>query len=237
MTIPIDPIGAGQVGVGFLKYGYNWWRTQRPINRVLGDISNPDTATNIFIRDLIIPPGSALISHDSGRIGHVPNVHELWPRVEGISLAYILNVLGQVGKTRNINVIEMSKDHGSWNGNVIVLGAQAQKCFDFYKQMENVAYVMDPELRHTSNGQPVPREHGFGYGMILKTRNPHSEGVGLLIGGYGVLGTEAAGHYFLHHCADLGRRFGKKCFGVIVPASVTAGIESTERLERYDKEY
>src|SRR5690349_23157647 len=167
MTVPIvDPIGVGQMGFGFLKYGYNWWKTQRPINRVLGDISNPDSATNIFVRDLMIPPGSPLISHDSGGIGHVPNVHELWPRVEGISLAYVLNVLGQVGKTRNINVIEMSKDPGSWLGNVIVLGAQAQKCLDFYRQMENVAYVMDPELRHTSNGQMVPKENGYGYGMI-----------------------------------------------------------------------
>ena len=75
-----------------------------------------------------------------------------------------------------------------------------------------------------------------GEGGILKTINPYfNDGVGFLIGGYGVLGTEAANYYFLKYAVNLGIQFGERCFGIIVRASITAGVGSTERLTTYDK--
>lgn len=236
MTIPVDPIGAVQVSLGMFKAIKNWWSSQRPIVRVLGGIADNNRLTRIFVRDFEIPPGALLLSRDSGGVGQVPNVLELWPRVEGLALANLLNVMGQVGKSQKIQVIEMSKDQGLWEGDLVVLGAQAQKCFDFYKQMKCVAYYMDPELRDGASRALVKKEPGFGYGIILKCQNPHtSGGVAFLIGGYGVLGTEAAGYYFKKHCADLGRLFGRRYFGVVVRASVTAGVESTERIVELDR--
>lgn len=236
MTIPVESISTLQVAYSLIKATKNWWSNQRPIGKVLQSITKNEKRIRIFIRDFEIPAGALLLSREAGRIGQVPNVHELWPRVEGVALANVLNVLGQVGKKDNIEIIEMSKDTGLWDSNIIVLGAQAQKCFDFYDQMENVAYCMNPELRDATNNELIPKEEGYGYGIILKTINPYtSNGIGLLIGGYGVLGTEAAGYYFRKKCRDLGKRFDKKCFGVIVRASITAGIESTQRLESFDK--
>ena len=102
--------------------------------------------------------------------------------------------------------------------------------------MDNVAYRIDTELRDTSTGKVITREPGYGYGIILKAKNRYaSNGVGLLVGGYGVLGTEAASYYFRRYCAELGKRFGNRCFGVVVRASVTAGVQSVERLDSFDK--
>lgn len=240
MTVPaIDPIGAAQAGVGLLKACKDWWRHQRPICRLLEGVADNRRLVRIFIRDFFVPPGSPLLAHGPGGVGYVPNVIELWPRVEGLAMASIFSVLGRVGKTANIEVVEMSKDPGLWDSDIIVLGAQAQKCFDFYTQMQHVAYRMDnAEIRDAATNAAITRESGYGYGIILKTRNPHhASGIGFLIGGYGVLGTEAAAYYFRKHAADLGRLFGKKGFGIIVRASVTAGIESTMRLKDFDRSF
>ena len=236
MPFPIDPIEAGQVSYGLLKVVRNYWVSQKPIVKVLQGLASNEKLTRIFVRDFVIPPGNPLISMDRGGVGQVPNVHELWPRVEGIAMADLLNLMGQAGKTKNIEIVEMSKDPGLWDSDMVVLGAQAQKCLDFYNQMKNVAYRMDPELRDNATSALVNKDPGYGYGIILKCQNPRREGAhGFLMGGYGVLGTEAAGFYFQRHCADLGRRFGKKCFGVVIRASVTAGVGSVERIEALDK--
>lgn len=83
------------------------------------------------------------------------------------------------------------------------------------------------------------REDGYGYGIILKARNPHkmrgAPGVGFLIGGFGTLGTAAAAYYFREHLRDLGKEFGSRCFGIVVRASVTAGEQTVEGIPQYDR--
>jgi len=37
--------------------------------------------------------------------------------------------------------------------------------------------------------------------------------------------------------AELGKKFGKKSFGVVVRASESAGVQSTERILKYDKSF
>lgn len=137
--------------------------------------------------------------------------------------------------------MEMGKDPGIWDRNLMILGAQTQKCFDFYSRMQEVAFRMDANhIYDNKTGKPVKRDPGFGYGIIIKCKNPYvtsGDGVGFLLGGYGTLGTEAATYYFTNNIAELGKKFGKKSFGVVVKASVSAGVQSTERLIRYDRTY
>lgn len=218
----------------------NWWLFKVPSRKVLQQIADNKTGFNIFVRDFFIKPKTPLYAQEglNGPIGIVPNVHELWPRVEGVGLAMILNSLGQVDKNENIVITEMGKDPGIWDKNLLIIGAQTQKCFDFYSKMNEVAYkVTAKDIIKISTGKPIKRVPDYGYGIILKTKNPYvvgGKGIGLLIGGYGVLGTEAATYYFARYLADLGKDFGSKSFGVVVRASISAGVQSTERLKRYD---
>lgn len=225
-------------GIKSLK---KWWNGSRPRVRVLGSIANDNEVCTIFVRDFYLEEGSRIISVEPRRgVGSVPNVRELWPDVEGRGVSYVLNALGQVGKRHNISIVRMSQDMGIWDTNIIVMGAQAQKCFDFYNRLENVMYAVDSEnIFDTETKENVVREDGYGYGIIDKARNPYKKGrlpgVGFLIGGYGTLGTAAAAYYFREHLEDLGKKFGSRCFGVVVRASITAGEQTVERLPEYDK--
>jgi hypothetical protein len=217
------------------------WIQSRPRVRVLGPLADNNETCTIFVRDFYLPEGSHILSVEPRYgVGTVPNVHELWPDVEGRGVGYVFNALGQVGKRRNISIVRMSQDPGIWNTNIIVMGAQAQKCFDFYDRLEGVMYSVDVNnIFEKETGAIVQREDGYGYGIILKARNPYKTGgvagAGFLIGGYGTLGTAASAYYFREHLEELGKRFGSRCFGVVVRASITAGEQSVERLPQYDR--
>lgn len=214
-------------------------KNQLPAKKLLGTFSENESVCKIFVRDLLTDENSKLVSVEPRvGVGVVPNIGVVWPEVEGFGVSYFLNVLGSAGKTKGIEIVKMSQDKGEWNANIVVMGAQAQKSFDFYQHMQNVAYSMDEHNIHNQKGEIVKREDGFGYGLILKARNPYNNNnFAFLIGGYGVLGTLAAAYYFRTNYQELGKLFGKKCFGVIVRCPITAGEEATTRLEHLDVKF
>jgi len=215
-----------------------WWRESRPANRLFEGIACQSEACRIFVRDFYIDRDSKLISFEPRvGVGYVPNVLELLPDADGRAVASILNILGQVGKTEEIEVIRMSQDTaGEWNSHVFVIGGQSNKSYDFYRSMENVAYRMDDQnMYDAATDQRIRVEQGFGYGIILKALNPFKtggkRGIGFLIAGFGAFGTKVATYYFREHFLQLGKEFGRDCFGILVRASVTAGEQAVERLD------
>ena len=224
---------------------WRWWRVTRPARKVLGPAAEQDQLVRVFVRDFFVDPSRPLLVRDgpAGPPAGVRNVHRLWSDVEGRGVAYVLNALGEVGKTEQIEIVQMSDDPGLWDSHFVLLGAQAQKCFDFYDRMESVAFRMDGNEIYDlqGGGEPIPREGPFGYGIILKAKNPFLRrgrgGVALLVGGFGTLGTAAAARYFRDHLADLGRHFGSRCFGVLVRAPASAGEQAVQRVERYDRRF
>jgi hypothetical protein len=226
----------------FGKWVVNLCVASRPRRKVFGSIADNSEICTIFIRDFLLPPDSQILAKESASIqyGVVPNVYEFWADVDGMGMSYVFNALGQVGKRHNIRVVRMSQDTGIWDTNLIIIGAQAQKNFGFYTQLESVMYKMDAsDIVDMRTGQCIKREQGYGYGIILKAKNQFktkgSSGVGFVIGGFGTLGTKAAAYYFSGHLAELGKKFGSKCFGVVVRASVTGGEQTVERLPQYDR--
>jgi len=223
----------------FSKSG-TYWENTRPQNQLFGHLRFQEDKCQVFIRDFLIDRSSKLkVINPRIGIAEVPNVFQLWADVDGKATADVLNVLGQIGKTKNISIVKISQDTGQWNSHVIVIGGQGVKSFEFYRNFENVMYSMGDSQILDKNGKSIPREDGYGYGIILKARNPfktEGDGVGFLIGGFGTLGTVVASHYFREHFKDLGKQFGSKCFGIIVRASITAGEEAVEKLNQYDKE-
>ena len=78
-----------------IKKVQQWWRESRPAHKLLGGISDPAVLCRVFVRDFFIKPGTDLISVEPRLgVGVVPNVHELWPDVEGRAVAAIFSVLG-----------------------------------------------------------------------------------------------------------------------------------------------
>ncbi len=226
-----------------IKALLEWWHQTRPGLKLLEGIANQEELCRIFVRDLVLPENIPLISVEPRvGVGAVPNVRQLWPDVEGRGATSVFNVLGQVGKTHDIEIVHMSQDIGQWNSHVIILGVQANKCYDFYRLMENVAFRVDAEnIYDAVSGEIVQRESGFGYGIILKALNPFKtsgpRGIGILIGGFGVLGTAAAAYYLKENFRQLGKQFGSDCFGIVVRAPVTAGEQAVERIREWDRRF
>lgn len=222
----------------------HWYSYTRPSKRVLGGIADNKQLVRIFVKDFIVKDNvfadPKLFSIEGPTTQAHPNIEKVWAEAEGHGVARLLNILGELGKRNKLEITEMSKGYDSWDSNMIVLGAQAMKCMDFYEVMEDVAYSMDENhIYNKESGEIIPRDEPekYGYGLILKTKNPQMDkpGIGILLGGYGVLGTEAAIHYFISNLAKLGKEFGNKSFGIIVRAKVSAGQQSATRIKNYDK--
>lgn len=218
-----------------------YWSFKRPASKVLGRIINQKIEVKIFVKDFIVNDNvgsSPKLSSVEGPTTQLhPNIEKVWAEAEARGIAELLNLLGSLGKRSNLEIVEMSSGYDMWNKDMIVLGAQAMKCMDFYEVMENVAYSVDEKnIYDKETGKTIQRENGYGYGIILKVKNPQMEdGVGFLLGGYGVLGTQAAIYYFTNNIAELGKLFDDKYFGVLVRAKVSAGKQSVKRLTKCDK--
>ncbi|MBI2020508.1 hypothetical protein HYS94_03725 [Candidatus Daviesbacteria bacterium] len=227
------------------KFLAHWFFYIRPAKKLLGSIIDNKKLTRIFVKDFIVKDNinsnPKLFSEEGPTTQAHPNVEKVWPEAEARGIARLLNTLGELGKREKLEITEMSKGYEFWDSSMIVLGAQAMKCMNFYEVMENVAYSVDENhIYNKATGEVIPRDEPekYGYGLILKTKNPNIKGgIGILLGGYGVLGTQAAIYYFIHNLANLGKEFGNKPFGLLVRAKVSAGEQSATRLKQYDKTF
>ncbi|MFA5163262.1 MAG: hypothetical protein WC441_01910 [Patescibacteria group bacterium] len=228
------------------KYIKRIWKFNLPAGKVLGSVADNNEELKIFVKDLIvldnIISAPKLISKEGEQVQYNPNIEKVWPDVEAIGVAKLFNLLGQIGKNNKLSIIEMSVGFNMWDSNLIVLGAQSFKSREFYRLMENVGYrIDDSEIYDNETGEIIERENGYGYGLIIKATNGKlaegKKGLGFLLGGYGVLGTQAAVYYFCNNISQLGKMFGRKKFSIIVRAKISVGEQSVERLDRYNKVY
>lgn len=230
--------------ISSVKSIIRWYQFTRPSNKLLGKIVDNKNLVRIYVKDFIVRDNTTsspkLFSREGPTTQAHPNIEKVWAEAEGRGVAMLLNLFGELGKRDKLEIVEMSKGYDSWDTDMIVLGAQAMKCMDFYEVMEDVAYSMDERHIYDKKSRDIiPREEPdkYGYGIILKAKNPQMSrgGVGILLGGYGVLGTQAAIYYFIKNIANLGKEFNNKNFGLIVRAKVSAGEQSVKRLKKYDR--
>ncbi len=229
------------------KFIKKWWIFRRPAGKIFGSIIDKKNTLNIFVKDLDVPNNTfdnpKLFSKEGGIQQINPNISKVWPEVEGEGLAELFNLLGRIDKRDNINIIPTSQGLSNWSDNLIVLGAQAIKSLEFYKTMNNVGYRMDDkEIYDNDTGEIIPRENDdqYGYGLIIKAKNPHSKSkksFGFLLGGFGTLGTRASIYYFTHNIDKLGKAYGDKCFSLVIRARTVSGYKSAEVMEKYTKTF
>lgn len=221
-----------------IRYFKEWWNVKRPATRILGPILNNKIQTKIFIKDLICPNNTIddpkLVSIEGSYHQYNPNIEKVWPEVEARGIAELLNFLGELGKRDKLEIVEMSRGYDQWGTDMIVLGAQAVKCLEFYQVMEKVGYRMDERsIYDNESNEPIEMDAQHGYGLIIKAENqlPNGKkGVAILLGGFGVLGTEAAIYYFRKNISQLGKEFGNKCFSIVLKARINSGRESARRV-------
>lgn len=227
--------------IGFIVFVFRrfifWWSSQCPINKLLGRLRFNNEECTFFLRDTYFKDGQLLEVSDRG-MGVIQNVMKLWVAVDGKVISDVFNVLGKAGKNDKISIMELREDHGFWDTNIVCIGAQFPKADDIYGKCKNIYYrIDDKNIIRQSDNTSIERDKNYGYGIIMKGKNPfahNGEGTVLFIGGFGVLGTEAAGYYFRKNYLRLGKRSRNRCFARIVRAHVHLGPQSVEALEDYD---
>lgn len=209
-----------------------------PTRRVLGDFIKNEEKCVFWLRDAYRQSGTDILEISQHGVGVIPNVSKWWAEVDAKAVSDFLNVLGYIGKSENIEFHTLSQNRDEWDANIICIGSQYFSANKIFNDCDKVYYkINNRSIIKTSNNQIIKRERGYGYGIILKAWNPHKLPDGgniFLIGGFGTLGTEVAGYYFRNNHKKLGKKFGDKCFGVVVRASVSGGPQTVERLEQYD---
>lgn len=221
--------------ISLVKLFTNFLVNRRPIIKLFGSFSKRDTIVKIFIRDFFLSEDSKLLGYENSvGLGQVSNIHHLWSDSDSSALAYLLNVLGQAGKSDNILLRKRSDDRGEWKGNIILIGGHSGKSNSFFQHMKKVAYSMDNGKIYDHENKEVMREDTYGYGIILKSQNPYSQNSpAFFIGGFGSLGTIAAAYYLKEKYPEMGKRYGNNYFGVLVRCSVKAGMEAVEFVDDF----
>ena len=219
----------------FIRY----WKNTRPAMKLLEGLTKNDERCVFWLRDAYQKPGSGLLEVSEAGAGVVPNVNKWWAEVDAKAVADVLNVLGSQGKSKNIEFHLLSQNRFDWDANLICIGAQFPQANLIFDNCKNVFFKIDnDDIFDVQKASAIQRDINYGYGIIIKARNPYKtsgEGTVFLIGGFGALGTESAGYYFRNNFVKLGKRFGKNCFGVLVRAKTTAGPQSVERMFEYDR--
>ena len=230
------------------------WRRRRPVSLLLQQLTDEEERVVIYTRDfesMVLDPIAGpkrvkLLVREPlvNKWGEVANVPTLWSRAEALVYGAVLYVFSLAGKTERIEVVEMSDDKDRWDDGLVVLGAQTERCYRFYRDMNNVAFSMDDKNIYNQQGvalddpnMPVDDQGAYRYGIILKARNPYRTvklGTCFLIGGFGVEGTEAAGYYFRHYYKDLVSLFGNRAFGVVVRVRADASAQTVVRVPVFD---
>jgi len=225
------------------NYIQEWRRFKQPAGIVLDQLISNKQCLRIFVKDLIVPENTftnpKLFSIEGNIQQANPNIEKVWPEVEGKGVGLLQNLLGQLGKKEKIEIVEMSKGYDLWDENFIILGAQAMKCREYYNIMDKVGYYMDEQaILDKDTQKPISMEKGYGYGLVIKAEKGAlrtKKHTGILLGGFGTLGTAAAIYYFVNSVHKLGKEFGKKPFSLVVRARINSGPQSVTRISKLDK--
>jgi len=149
-------------------------------------------------------------------------------------MAHIFNVLGRIGRTKNIQVTFPDRDFDKWDAPMFLLGgtwktSRALKTCRHYYEYGNNGFKLIPEDK-TFNPQSNIEED---MGLLEKMINPSNGFPIWIIAGRRGAGTTAAAYTLLRLWRYLGLIYGKKPFGLLVSFSDRDGWQTSKIISIY----
>jgi len=135
---------------------------------------------------------------------------------EAQSLAHVLNVLGRVGRTKNIEVLYADRDYDKWDVPMFILGGswKATRAFETCDPL--FTFTGDAFLLRPTSESFMPQSAEHDIGLLEKMTN-HTTGYPVWIAmGWRGAGTNAATYALAKWWKELGILYGSKNFGLIV---------------------
>jgi len=153
------------------------------------------------------------------------------------AIAHVLNVLGRVGRTSNIELTYHDKDYDKWDSPMFIIGGGWKRnratdtCNPYFKlTKEGFILVETKELF-----KPELNDEDEDFGLLQKTINPTNGNPIWIIDGYRGLGVVAASYCLVRWWKYLGWIYGKKPFALIVRVNDKDGWQQCHIIRLHPK--
>ena len=214
-----------------------------PSNKIFNKIKNSKEKCQVFQIRLIdkekkgeyFTPVPDFSSFSNNQISY--EKRQLTPYVlsteDSRAVAIILNVLGEIGRTENIEILYVDKDFDKWENPMFLIGGswkldRAYENFNSYFKVKNGQF-----LNKYTNESFSQKDINDDLGLLEKINNNcNNKPIWIAVGMRGA-GTAAAAYTLQRWWKIFGKLYGKKPFGVIVAFSDKDGIENSYIISYY----
>jgi len=221
-----------------------------PAGSLFSGIRNASNNCMIFIRRMtdleqsgryLSPtPNYSPISKDSkiqysAQFKKNQNIPWVTSTATAMAMAHILNVLGRIGRSENIEITYHDKDYERWDSPMIIIGGgwkahRALKTCNPYYQLQPNGFTL------ISSGEAFPPKcDEEDIGLLEKMINPTNNQPIWLIHGYRGAGVVSASYALVRWWRYLGWIYGKKPFALLVSFNDRDGWQQSNIISLYPK--
>jgi hypothetical protein len=171
--------------------------------------------------------------HNIGRFEDRKNTPWVTSTPEAQSLAIILNVLGRVGRSENIEVTFPDKEYDRWDAPMFSLGGNWKTMRAFETCNPNFIFKDNAFVLLKSNEKFAPSSREQDFGLLQKMINPSNGLPVWIVMGYRGAGTVSAAYSLSRWWKYLGILYESNAFGLLVAFDDKDGWQQS-RIVRVD---
>ncbi len=213
-----------------------WWNNKRPSRLVFKGYLKKNKDIFIFHSQMSGADNNWNINSDQKYITRYPlplptdhanlgiqkkfNIDPVLSEAEVECLTDVHNILGRVGKVKNIHFGNLISDWGIWSDPIFSIGFNPkthkliEKCNPVYFKLEgSELLIKDKNIRY---GCLLPNDAG----IIQKTSIINTSSPIFILAGLGTVGTSAAGYILKQNFIKIGKLFGSGAFCIFLKAKI-----------------
>lgn len=218
-----------------------------PANSLLGQFKDNEIECLFFLKELydiqksneylfkipdFFPP------HTTMKEQRAINIPRVFAKADTECLNDVMNVLGTVGKNKNIEIASIETDWDVWNKPLISIGGNykteriLERCKPIYVEQgfadidlngkKEKSYYFKLKNKKEKLFAIIPDD----YGIVHKTKDISTGNDVFFILGLGCLATESVGRFFRSQFLQLGKMYGNRPFVAIIKSNLYEGKES-----------
>lgn len=221
-----------------------WWNSTRPSKLVFKDCLGKDD--NIFIfhsqmsgaddnynfnpnqKYITKYPEPLPSNHANLGIQKKLNIDPVLSEAETECLSDVYNILGTVGKVRNIDISDLINDWNIWSYPIFSVGFNPktlkliEKCDPINFELSISRGELKVKDCNISFDSRVPNDAGIIQKTFIKDTNVPV----FILAGLGTMGTSAAGYILKQNFVEIGKLFGSNPFCVFLKVKINEGKEA-----------
>lgn len=225
-------------------------RDSLPAGSLFKDITNSRKLCVIFIRRMKdveqkgefkspLPDYNSLATSTNNEKNYEGIINTPWvaSMFDSHALAHILNVLGKIGRTENIEVSFPDKDFDKWDSPMFILGGtrKAERALEIASPIYKYQYKKSQFILLPTNEVFKQESEDIDIGLLQKLKNPTNNLPIWLCSGHRGAGTTAAAYTLVRYWKCLGWLYGDKPFGLLVSFNDKDGWQQSKIISVYPK--